>query len=567
MDRAAPPTTTALPEHSVSIVDAFLARCKREPDAIFLRILEDGHWRDITTFKLFCRAAQWARLLEAHDCRSGDIVIIALQHDLDQYAAFLGCLLLGAVPSYLPLRTAKQDVGVYQRECRTQLSRVSARAFVTVPNGPDDLGIDEKEMPCECLTAQQLRAFDPDFSPTPSRGEAAAFLQHSSGTTSSRKGILLSHRAVASHVNAYSETIGIKRGQYLASWLPLYHDMGLIATFMIPLIRDCSVVVMDAFSWLRSPRAFLQAIEQAKAKWIWMPNFAFQYMSRFANKCEGIRLDHVNAFFNGSEPCRAESMDRFCSSFAPNGVRPDQLSPIYGMAESVLITTQSTIGQAPRRLDVDRNAFEAGQVRVSAERDRKLTLLSVGKPLKDLSLKIIDADGCTMPNGSIGEIAIQAPWLFSGYFHAEAESRDAFVEGWFRTGDLGFLLDEELYVTGRIKDLVIVRGRNFYAHDIEAIVSSVTGVRPGRVAAVGAYNRRDGSDDLVVICEISAGLAEDEEFIQRQISKIIEQALGYSGAIVRIVPPGWLIKTSSGKMSRRENLAKYLSENPLPCHV
>jgi acyl-CoA synthetase (AMP-forming)/AMP-acid ligase II len=326
----------------------------------------------------------------------------------------------------------------------------------------------------------------------------------------------------------------------IASWLPLYHDMGLIACFMLPLIADGVIVSLDAFEWVAKPEILLAEIQRARARFVWLPNFAFHHLVR-TRSGEACDLSSVRAFINCSEPCKPATFDEFAAAF---GVDAERLQTCYAMAETVFAVTQTRLGEPPRRILRDGKAF-----------------LSCGPVIDGLELRILDGEGAALPPDRVGEIAVKGACLFSGYYKLENETKAAFAGDWYRTGDLGFVEGGELFVTGRIKDLIIVNGRNFYAHDIEAVVNAVAGIKPGRAVAVGRFSEVSQSEELLVIAEAEG---TDAAPLRKAVRDAIEAAAGLTGATVQIVPPGWLVKTTSGKISRSENLAKYLTEKRQP---
>ncbi len=377
--------------------------------------------------------------------------------------------------------------------------------------------------------------------------DAVAFLQHTSGTTGLKKGIALSHRAVLNQIRAYARVLGITSADRIASWLPLYHDMGLIACFLQPLVLGVPVVAMGAFEWLYDPVTLLQAIDKYQATFVWLPNFSFQHMALTIDAKPVANLSGVKAFINCSEPCKSATFDIFLDKFASWGVRRGQLQSCYAMAETVFAVTQTTLDEPV----VERRSMAARQTSSRS--------LSVGKPIPGLEVRIVDDQRGAVPEGTIGEVAVAGHCLFSGYFKQPEDTALVMDQGWYYTGDLGFLAEGELHITGRKKDLLIVNGRNLYAHDLEFAANQVEGVKKGRVAAIGVYDESVGSEQIVVIAETPAVRPEERQAIARAMKKALMRELDVYINEAYLVPAGWIVKTTSGKISREANRSKYLA--------
>jgi len=382
-------------------------------------------------------------------------------------------------------------------------------------------------------------------------GDATALLQHSSGSTGLKKGVKLSYDAIALQLDAYTQALRIAdvAAPRIASWLPLYHDMGLISSFLLPVWRGIPILAIDPFEWVAHPGLLLDAIADLRATHCWVPNFALMHLARMRGRREW-DLSPLVALIACSEPCKPEAFDAFQSRFGSMGLRRYALQTCYAMAETVFAMTQSAVGEPVRRLAVDREALQAeGNVVPPRPGTEPLVLLSNGRPVP----------GCEVRAGAVGgvdEICVTAPFLFSGYHNAPEASAEAFDGAWLRTADLGFVDDGEVFVVGRIKDVIIVNGKNIFAHDVEAAVSRLPGIKPGRAVAFGSYNRAAGSEQLVVVAERLDETVPDETLI-RAVNNAVQLEVSIGCGDVRIVEPGWLVKTTSGKISRSENARKY----------
>ncbi len=518
----------------------------RETESAITFLLEGG----AATFSfgdLMLAAQASAGELSARGVGAGDIVILMLRHRPELASVFLGAMWIGAIPSFMPPPTEKQNPDYFWSSHAELFQRIEARLLATDLAGEVEHG--------ERLREFQLPVWDVEQEPPAARGNATryeadddtiAFLQHSSGTTALKKGVALSHRAVLAQIAAYGPCIGIGPGRTVVSWLPLYHDMGLIAAFILPLMTGAHTVMMCPFRWVREPWLLLDAIEQWNGDFVWMPNFAFNLLAITRPDDRRWRLDGVRAFINCSEPCKADTFERFAAAFADCGVRPGQLQVSYAMAETVFAVTQTPVGHRVEPLVVDAEAFlERGAVLPRREGQATLAFLPVGPAIPGMRAQIVD-----------GEIAVSGECLFDGYYRLPEATARSRRGDWHLTGDLGFLCHENLYVTGRKSDVIIVRGRKYHGFDIEHVAGGVPGVKPGRAVAIAVENVEMGTEDAILIAETDVA----ENGIRTTVKRAVFDQLGLILADVYLVPPRWIAKTTSGKISRALNTEKYLKE-------
>jgi acyl-CoA synthetase (AMP-forming)/AMP-acid ligase II len=395
--------------------------------------------------------------------------------------------------------------------------------------------------------------------------EEIVLLQHSSGTTGLQKGVALSHQAVFNQLQAYRQALHLNDGDVIVSWLPLYHDMGLIAGFLMPVLGGVKLVVMSPFDWVRAPVRILQAAHKYRGTLTWLPNFAYNFCAQKIRErdLEGLDLSSLRAISNCSEPMRYESHVAFYERFKKYGLRYEALATCYAMAENVFAVTQGGI-DAPVVVDeIDRDGMQVERVaRPANGSDGRPTIkmLSAGPAISNTECKVVDEQGRTLPDRVIGEIALRSDCMLTEYYHRPDATEKAFRDGWYLTGDYGYMDGREVYVAGRKKDLIIVGGKNVYPQDIELLAMQAPGVHAGRVSAFGVDNPDLGTEDVVVVAEVDATGEEEKE----QIARAIEAAVNRGSAIklreVYIVNPPWVVKTSSGKTARLANKEKYLQE-------
>jgi acyl-CoA synthetase (AMP-forming)/AMP-acid ligase II len=347
----------------------------------------------------------------------------------------------------------------------------------------------------------------------------------------------------------------------VANWMPLYHDGGLIAGFLQPLLRGLRLSILSPIDWIHDPVLLLEAITRDRSTLCWLPNFAYNFLATKIpdRKLSGIDLSSMRAFVNTAEPVRFSSHALFLERFRPHGLDPLALTTSYGTAENVLAMTQSDPSR-PVRVDIvdrDRLAREGEAVPV-ADGPRATTMLSSGATIPGTRLRVVDDSFRERPERRVGEILLQSDCMLTEYFRRPDLTAAAFHDGWYRTGDAGYFSNGEIFVTGRRKDLIIVGGANIYPQDLEFVSDRVPGVHPGRTVAFGIDNERTGTEDVIVIVEAEPGA--DKAGVAEAVRAAVAHQSDVVARDVRVVPPMWLVKTSSGKISRTRCREKYLRE-------
>jgi len=526
---------------------------------LFCEFLQGGRCTRILHGDLRREAERYAGYFQSCGVRQDEVVLIILRHSPDLFAAFLGALLIGAVPSFMPFPTSKQDPRLYWGSHQALLDRMGAGTLLTYAGNLEAIVASTRHEGWRLLSVEAVGEVAARFVSPNVTSDQIAFLQHSSGTTGLKKGVALTHRAVMRQVQTYAERLQLAPTDRVVSWLPLYHDMGLIACFLLPLITRTPVVMMDPFEWVVNPGLLFDAIRRYRGTLCWQPNFAFHHLCRTVRPSTDHDLSSMRAWINCSEPCRAATFDLFERRFANVGVKAEQLHVCYAMAETVFAVSQSLPGRAAPRLTVASDALRQGRaVLVSADVPHQ-ALLSTGRPVNGLQISIRDDHDKPVPDEQIGEVCIAGDCLFDGYFLLPEETHRKLRAGWYHSGDLGFLHEGELYVTGRKNDLIIVHGRNYYAHEVEYLVNQIPGVQPGRAVAAGCFRAEVGSEEVVVMAETSSIATIDFADLAQRIKQALLDQAGLLVHDVHLVPAGWLVKTTSGKISRVENLNKYLA--------
>jgi len=555
-----------------TLASEILARAREAPERAAFHFYDASNACEvISRSDLIRRSLDWTRAYRGAGLVEGDIVIVVIDHRPDLLFAYLGAILGGFTPSFMPYSTAKQDAALFADAHRRLFDRIGARVVAVTQGWIEGNGTVLGDGTFKLLIAEAVvrEVASMESEPIAMVGaHETALLQHSSGTTSLKKGVALSHAAILNQMCAYRAAIGLSRQDVVASWLPLYHDMGLMACWLLPLTSGVPVAQMDPFTWAREPWRLFEMIERHRATLVWQPNFAYQHLARMVDEQVRYDLSSLRALVNCSEPCKPETIRGFLARFEREGLREGCLQACYAMAENCFAVTQTPVGRPPGTVLADALVLSS-EGRLASPRgpeDRVIELMSVGSPVQEVQVRIVDSARRPLDDGLVGEIVIRGASLFSGYFRLPDETTRTMADGWHHTGDLGLIVEGELYVTGRLKDLIIVRGRNFYAHDVEQVVSSCSGVKPGRVAAFGLYAETLGSEEAIIVAEVQG--IEDLDAVHRrkrsaEVKQAVEEALGLTPRTVHLVEPGWLIKTTSGKVSREANLAKYLTATSL----
>ena len=525
----------------------------------------------LTYKNLLEKANGYSRALRRNGIKAGEVCAIIIRHNPEFYPLYLGIVGIGALPAVLayPNPRLHQDKfrqgieGMSQRSgldwiltersLENILQPILASKKTTIKGTFYPLEFDlseDKELQNEISNYRKsIKENDP------------VLLQHSSGTTGLQKPVVLSNRAIINHVENYSDSINLTASDKVVSWLPLYHDMGLIAAFHIPLAFGITSIQIDPFEWVLAPRILMDAITSEKATLTLLPNFAFNILSDKISdrELEGVSLSSMRMFINCSEPVRPNSFEKFKNKYIKYELDPLSLATCYAMAETTFAVTQSISSQGYNTININRKSFTEGRIKiVDSSMDAK-TLASSGRIISGCNLRIVDENRKNLPEGTIGEIAIKSVSMFDGYRNYPEKTSEAIDNGWYFSGDLGFSLNSELFVIGRKKDLIIVAGKNIYPEDVEDIISNVPGVIPGRVVAFGEDDEALGTEMISIIAETK--IEDDKGMADLRFSIVragMKNELNISG--IYLVPPRWLIKSSAGKPSRKANRERILEQ-------
>ncbi|CAN5199355.1 hypothetical protein BH10PLA2_BH10PLA2_10630 [soil metagenome] len=544
-----------------SLISELLARAALTPEAPCVTTYSRRSGSETRNHKeLVLAARRAAAFLHAQGFRRGHVLVLMGTHHIDLYAVWLGCLWLGVIPTILAEPSVRVDKGIYWSRLGHLFSRIEAKALALAPS----IKFDQQIAGIEPVFRYDEIAGGSGSTPDPVVPEAdeVMLLQHSSGTTGLHKGVMLSHGAVLAHAESYSKAIELTRQDVIATWLPLYHDMGLIACMVTPLITGTPVVWLSPFEWVVNPALLLQVISDHRCTLAWLPNFAFNFLAqRVGSDQSSLDLSSLRQVINCSEPVRPESMELFAKHFQSRGLDAKALHTCYAMAETVFAISSSTADSPPRVRTIDAKVWqtEHRSAAVTAEGQQSLVHLSSGRCVDGCEVKVVSDSGEKLGAGIAGRLLVKSAFLFNGYHLREDLNQSIFdSEGYFDTGDLGYTDDAgHIYVTGRSKDLIIVGGKNIYPQDVEALVNELEHVRPGRVVCFGIGQGGLGTEGLIVLAESEAA-QELWPDLERNIRRAVTTNLDLDLLDAKVVSRELLQKSTSGKLARGSNREWYL---------
>ncbi|MEV0899958.1 AMP-binding protein [Actinoplanes sp. NPDC049802] len=543
-----------------SVPDALSHWARTRPDTVAYTFAgADLAVRHRVTYRQLEQAALTVAADLGRRTRPGDRVLLLLPPGFDYLAAFLGCLHAGvvAVPLYAPRPGAKLErIEAVVRSCHPALALTT-----------EELATDVRAaIPSHTVTAALAGAPSPARPAAPD-GDATAFLQYTSGSTGRPKGVMVSHRNLVANQTAIIDGFGVRPDDVILSWLPMYHDMGLIGTALLPLFHGVPAVLLDTFAFVHDPMIWPIAIERFGATCSGGPNFAYQLIvDRYdADRLAGVDLSGWRIAFNGAEPVNARTLREFAARYAGHGFTGDALHPCYGLAEATLYVAGSEPGAGFRSGLFDRAALERGRLLPAVpETAHPVEFVASGTAALDTAIVIRGDDGRSLPDGQVGEICVRGPGVAHGYWGDPEATESTFrgrvigrPGGWLRTGDLGAVHDGRLYPVGRSKDLIIVAGRNFHPYDVENAGSRAS--RLLRAGAAAAFQPDPDDRAVVLVVEVTreavAGLRTDGPKARRLVEAVrraVATECDLHLSEVVLLFPGSLPKTSSGKIRRAE---------------
>ena len=510
---------------------------------------------EITYATLFDGARTIAAGLQEHALQPGQNVAIMLPTGRDYLYSFFGILLAGGVPVpiYPPVRPSQ--IEDHLRRHAGILANAQAVLLITVPEALPVARLlkAQVEKLLGVVTPRELAA-GKEFSGPLVRAQDIAFLQYTSGSTGQPKGVILTHANLLANIRAMGEVVQVDSTDVFVSWLPLYHDMGLIGAWLGSLYYACPLVLMSPLAFLTSPRRWLWAIHNHRGTLSAAPNFAFELcLGKLEDSdIKGLDLGSWRMAFNGAEPVSPRTVRRFSKRFARYGFRPEAMAPVYGLAEAAVGLAFPPFGRGPLIDRIQREPFVSSGKAITAEEQDRLALefVACGQPLPGYQIRIIDPAGRELPERQEGHLEFRGPSATSGYVRNPDATRRLFNGEWLCTGDLGYVASGDVYLTSRSGDLIIRGGRNIYPYEVEEAVGNMPGIRKGCVAVFGSSDPRTGTERIIVLAESRETETATLEALQEQIRMATTDLMGMPPDEVVLAPPRTLLKTSSGKIRR-----------------
>ncbi len=555
------PGFAAAPESLQSLTSLLDWHVAHQGERVHLTLLEeDGRTHDISYAQLKNGALAAAAGLVSRGLEPGSRIALMLPTSLDFFAAFYGALYAGCVPVplYPPVRPSQLEEHMHR--LAGILNNAGAAWFLTDPRAMPLGRVLRAQCPslAGISTVAEISAGVTPATAAPPLPQvdtqSPAFIQYTSGSTGDPKGVSLTHANLVANIRAMQQASGVTAQDVFVSWLPLYHDMGLIGAALGSMAAGFHLVLMSPLTFLAQPIRWLRAIDRYRATISAAPNFAYEIC---ANKLqdrdlEGLDLSCWRLAFNGAEPVSPVTIERFAARLASCGFRASAMTPVYGLAECSVGLCFPPPGRGPRIDMIDRGTLrDMGEARPAAKDSQDAQrVASCGAPLPGHAVRIVDAEGHPLPERRTGRIQFRGPSATAGYFNNPAATAKLFDGEWLNTGDLGYFAAGELFITGREKDIIIRGGHNIHPQELEEAIGRIAGVRPGGVAVFPATDASTGTEKLVALAETRTTASAESERIREQIEELALTLLGMPADDVILAPPRTVLKTSSGKIRR-----------------
>jgi acyl carrier protein len=552
------------PLQAQTLVEVLDWHMQTHPQRPHIHLYGDADQEEIITYAaLYEGAMAVAAGLQQQEVQPGQTVAMMLPTSRSFFEGFYGILLAGGipVPIYPPMR--RSQIEEHLRRQAGILANARTVMLITVPEAQPLARLLRSQVVGlrSVLTAQELAASGGAYTKHTVQAQDIAFVQYTSGSTGTPKGVILTHANLLANIRAMHQVTHTTAADVFVSWLPLYHDMGLIGAWLGSLYCAFLLVLMSPLKFLARPERWLWAIHMHRGTISGGPNFAYELcVQRMADSdLEGLDLSTWRLAFNGAEPVSAKTLRRFTERFARYGFRPEAMTPVYGLAENTLGLAFTPPGRGPRPDRIKREPFmRAGQaLPADADEAHALCFVSCGQPLPGYEIRLVDAMGYEVAERQQGRLEFRGPSATSGYLHNPEETRRLFHGIWVDSGDLAYMADGEIYLTGRAKDIIIRAGRNLYPHELEEAIGNLPGIRKGCVAVFGSPDPTSGTERLVILAETRDTAPVIQETLRRQIDTLVVDLLGAPADDVVLAPPHTVLKTSSGKIRRAASRELY----------
>jgi acyl carrier protein len=553
------------PEHARTIVDALEWHAQTHAERVHISLAhENGMQQDITYADLHSGAKRVAAGLMERNIPPRATVAIMLPTGADYFYSFMGILLAGGipVPIYPPARASQ--IEDHMRRHAGILANAQARALITMPEAKALALLLRSQVSslAEVVTPAEFTNVAPQSIRPSTRPEDIAFLQYTSGSTGNPKGVVLTHANLLANLNAMGQALKVDSSDVFVSWLPLYHDMGLIGAWLGSLYYGFRLVAMSPLTFLARPQTWLHAIHRYRGTMSAAPNFAYQLCARRieARELEGLDMSSWRLAFNGAEPVSPDTLEEFATRFEQYGFRKTSLMPVYGLAECTVGLAFPPLNRGPKIDRIDRVTFantgRADPVTADSGKDA-LRLVACGHPIPGHQIRIVDNSGRELPERREGRLQFSGPSATQGYFRNPEETRRLFDGAWLDSGDYAYIAEGDIYLTGRAKDVIIRAGRNIYPYELEEVVGNIPGIRKGCVAVFGSVEPGANLERIVVLAETRETDSDVRDKLKQRINEAAFELIGMTPDEVVLAPPHTVLKTSSGKIRRAASRELY----------
>lgn len=545
-----------LPDQAQTLLEVLEWQASHQPDQVHIVLHDDRHGEHPLRYRDLLEAArEVAAGLAGHGLLPRQTVALMLPTGTDYLASFFGVTLAGGipVPIYPPARMTQLEDHL-TRHARI-LANAQATFIITVAQAKPLARILQarvSSLQAILLPAELRQAAAPiAYRPQPND---IAFLQYTSGSTGDPKGVMLTHANLLANIRALGQACQVTPQDVFVSWLPLYHDMGLIGAWFGTLYHGIPLVLMSPQAFLARPALWLQTISRHRGTISAAPNFAYELCLRHvgAAALQELDLSSWRLALNGAEPVSAATVAGFTRHFAAAGLAPQTMTPVYGLAESSVGLAFPPLGRGPRMEAVRREEFvhDGLCVPATAPDGDAFTLVSSGKPLPGHQIRIVDDTGRELPERHVGRLEFRGPSATAGYFRNPQATARLLRAGWLDSGDYACMMEGEVFITGRIKDLIKRGGRNIYPYDLEQAIGEVPGIRRGCVAVFASADPATGSERLVVMAETGSQDPAARAALQAALNKVAVDVIGMPADEIVLASPHTVLKTSSGKIRR-----------------
>ena len=552
------------PAEAQTLVDVLRWHAAHHPDRPHIQLYQDdGNGEVITYAELEAGAEKVAAALQQRGLEPAEPVAIMLPSESDYFFIFFGILMAGGipVPIYPPARPSQLED--HMRRHARILDNCRASILITVPEAKHIAQLLKSLVPNlqQIVSTSELKASPVKAMFPTLRAQDIAFLQYTSGSTGNPKGVVLTHANLLTNIRSMGEVVDAGSKDVFVSWLPLYHDMGLIGAWFGSLYYSALFVVMSPLDFLARPERWLWAIHRYRGTLSASPNFGYEYsMHRLKDTdLTGLDLSSWRAAFNGAEAVSPETLEQFSKRFAVFGFHEKSIMPVYGLAESSVGLAFTPLQRGARIDRIQRDTFSRSGTAIIAKEDdsNALRFVSSGLPLPGHQIRVVDPAGHELPERREGRLEFRGPSSTSGYYRDAEKTKTLFNEEWLDTGDLAYIATGELYVTGRIKDIIIRAGRNIYPDELEKVVGNVPGIRKGCVAVFASMDQKTQTEKLVVMAETRSDDPYEHRTLRSEINTLSVDLTSIPPDEIVLVSPGSVLKTSSGKIRRSASRERF----------